>query len=63
MAKLKKYRVSTMERWAQEYTVKAKSKADAIQRIQDGDGDLKEGPMGFVFRDTLNTKTWEVEEV
>lgn len=63
MFKLKEYRVAIMERWAQYYTVKAKSPEQAIQLVQEGEGDMKEGPMGFEYRDTMDTETWEVEEI
>jgi hypothetical protein len=57
----KKYIVSVKEVFEQDYIVEAENVEEALDKVEDGDGELLEDT--FEYDKTLEKEHWKIEEV
>lgn len=50
---MKKYKVGVKEIWEQMYTVEAKNKSEAIEKIKNGEGEVCEEDNAFTYVELL----------
>lgn len=56
------YLVGIKEVWVQQARVTAKTKEEAKRKVLDGDGEYLDGPQGFEFQYSIDSKDWVVEK-